>query len=233
MIVDEGLLGSAAYALGRALGVQSANTRRILVAPADEPGRRTAAVAAGFTAYLGRPLRQSQIFDCIMNVSPVPACAPAATQTERTGRSILLAEDNMINQRVALQQLYKLGYDGTVVGTGRAALAAVIGKRFDIVLMDCFMPEMDGYAATIAIRRHQARTGEHTPIIAMTANAQSDDRDICIAAGMDDYLSKPVTIASLRDALARYSGQRDSAPSRDLALEAVTTAAKSAGAAIR
>jgi len=233
VIVDEGLLGSAAYALGRALGVQSANTRRILVAPADEPGRRTAAVAAGFTAYLGRPLRQSQIFDCIMNVSPVPACAPAATQTERTGRSILLAEDNMINQRVALQQLYKLGYDVTVVGTGRAALAAVIGKRFDIVLMDCFMPEMDGYAATIAIRRHQARTGEHTPIIAMTANAQSDDRDICIAAGMDDYLSKPVTIASLRDALARYSGQRDSAPSRDLALEAVTTAAKSAGAAIR
>jgi two-component system sensor histidine kinase/response regulator len=192
-------------ALGSALAAHApfATARRILVASNDEVERRTEAVAVGFSAYLVRPLRQSQLFDCVMNTAPVPASPRVEIQYEQTGLRILLAEDNMVNQRVALQQLHKLGYSATVVGTGRAALAAVIAERYDVVLMDCHMPEMDGYAATSAIRRHQARTGEHTPIIAMTANAQSGDHDTCIAAGMDDYLPKPVTLASLRDALAR------------------------------
>jgi CheY-like chemotaxis protein len=103
-----------------------------------------------------------------MNVAPVCASPRVAIQYKQTGLRILLAEDNVINQQVALRQLYKLGYEATVVGTGSAALAAVIDERFDVVLMDCFMPEMDGYAATRAIRRHQVRIGAHTPIIAMT-----------------------------------------------------------------
>jgi CheY-like chemotaxis protein len=205
-IIDADNSAINVLSLGAALGAYArfATARRILVATSDEVARRTEAVAVGFSAYLVRPLRQSQLFDCVMNVAPVLASPPVQIQNERTGLRILLAEDNVINQRVALQQLHLLGYEATVVETGRAALAAVIAERYDIVLMDCHMPEMDGYAATAAIRRHQARTSEHTPIIAMTANAQAEDRDACIAAGMDDYLPKPVTLASLGDKLALH-----------------------------
>jgi PAS domain S-box-containing protein len=184
-----------------------ATARRILVSSSDAIERRTAAAAVGFGAYLVRPVPQSQLFDCVMNVVPVTPVTPVAQlrlECEQSGLRILLAEDNPINQRVALQQLRKLGYSATVVGTGRAALAAVIAEGYDVVLMDCHMPEMDGYTATRTIRRHQARTSEHTPIIAMTANAQSGDREMCIAAGMDDYLSKPVTLAPLRAVLERW-----------------------------
>jgi len=216
-IVDADNPGTDALSLGAALAAYApfATARRILVATSDEAERRTEAMAAGFSAYLVRPVRQSQLFDCVMNVAPVPASPRVEVQYEQTGLRILLAEDNVINQRVALQQLHKLGFAATVVATGRAALAAVIAEQYDVVLMDCFMPEMDGYAATSAIRRHQSRTGEHTPIIAMTANAQSDDRDTCIAAGMDDYLPKPVTLASLRDALARHCHPGDE-PAREV-----------------
>jgi CheY-like chemotaxis protein len=218
-IFDADWLGKTACSLGAALTAEprSANIRLILVASSDVVVSRAEAMAAGFDAYFVRPLRQSQIFDCIMHVSPVPASPRIEPKSEQTGHRILLAEDNLVNQRVALKQLYKLGYEATVVGTGRAALAAVIGGRFDLVLMDCFMPEMDGYAATGAIRRHQARTGEQTPIIAMTANAQADDRSACIAAGMDDYLAKPVTLDALRATLERYI-----APSRETAAAAAS-----------
>jgi CheY-like chemotaxis protein len=205
-IMDAENAGINVLSLGSALAAHApfATARRILVASNDEAGRRAEAIAVGFSAHLVRPLRQSQLFDCLVNVAPVLASSRVEIQNEPSGQRILLAEDNVINQRVALQQLHKLGYEATVVGTGRAALAAVIAERYDVVLMDCHMPEMDGYAATSAIRRHQARTGEHTTIIAMTANAQSEDRDVCIAAGMDDYLAKPVVFASLRDALALW-----------------------------
>jgi signal transduction histidine kinase/DNA-binding response OmpR family regulator len=182
-----------------------ANARLVLVDSRDDAECRREALAAGFSTYLARPLRQALLFDSVTNVTPLLVAEPIEPAIQSSALHILLAEDNAINQRLALKQLQKLGYFATtVVATGHAALAAVMERPFDIVLMDCSMPEMDGYAATAAIRRHEAGTGRHTPIIAMTANAQSDDRSRCITSGMDDYLSKPVTLDTLREALERH-----------------------------
>jgi CheY-like chemotaxis protein len=105
---------------------------------------------------------------------------------------VLVAEDNVVNQRVASGLLLKRGHDVTVVGGGRAAVEAIAGGRFDVVLMDVQMPEMDGFEATAEIRKREKTTGDHLRIVAMTAHAMSGDRDRCLRAGMDGYISKPL-----------------------------------------
>lgn len=140
---------------------------------------------------------------------------PASAKPERGNTAevggrhlILIAEDNIVNQRLALLQIRQLGFDGHIVDNGRDAVSAVASGTYSLVLMDWQMPELDGLDATRAIRR--AETSEahvaprHIPIIAMTANSLQGDRETCLEAGMDDYLAKPITIAELHAALSRW-----------------------------
>jgi signal transduction histidine kinase/ActR/RegA family two-component response regulator len=136
---------------------------------------------------------------------------PALPQNAAPGVArILLVEDNPVNQMVAARQIEKLGYAVKTASGGHDALDALAADRFDVVLMDCQMPGMDGFEATAEIRRREA-SGEHTVVVAMTAYAMEGDRDRCIAAGMDDYLPKPVTLDSLRAMLERWI-KRDAVP---------------------
>ena len=150
--------------------------------------------------YLTKPIRQSQLLDAIQKALPAPvkwdrvsapANRPNAPDPQPRLR-ILLAEDNRVNQRLALRLLEKCGHQVAVTNNGLEALAALDSSDFDVVLMDIQMPEMDGFEATAAIRSKERAIGNHMPIIAMTAHAMTGDRERCIGAGMDGYISKPI-----------------------------------------
>jgi two-component system sensor histidine kinase/response regulator len=167
----------------------------------------------GVATYLTKPIRQSILLDAIMTAlgssasvedHTAGAAVPAGGLGPRTLR-LLLAEDNAVNQRLAVSLLEKQGHRVVVVGNGREALAALDVGPFDAVLMDVQMPEMDGFEATAAIRARESATGAHTPIVAMTAHALKGDRERCLEAGMDAYVSKPLRPQELFDVLARLA----------------------------
>jgi len=172
---------------------------------------------AGFAALLTKPVRSSQLYDCLVGLyrarrqadsstRPTAAALPAASAECRARVRILLAEDNITNQKMALHMLGRLGYRVDAVADGKEAVAAWKLAPYDLILMDVQMPEMDGFEATSLIRRHEATTGRHIPIVAMTAHAMKGDRERCLAVGMDDYLSKPVHPKDLADAVDRVLG---------------------------
>ena len=173
-----------------------------------------AALFARGVAVVQQPIKQSALSVALASVLGVARATPerrisdASDRTTSstliaTKRPLLLAEDNPVNQRVAVHVLGKLGYAVDVVDNGALAVAAVARGNYALVLMDCQMPEMDGFAATAAIRRAEAKSS-HLPIIAMTANAMQGDREQCLAAGMDDYIAKPIDVAQLAALLAKW-----------------------------
>jgi signal transduction histidine kinase/DNA-binding response OmpR family regulator/HPt (histidine-containing phosphotransfer) domain-containing protein len=189
-------------------------SRLVLLTSMGLRGDPSEARKAGIEAYLSKPVRQSELFDCLAVVmgrkDRGTATSAAADRAEATpGRvagSILLAEDNEVNQEVARCLLESLGLTADVAGDGREVLAALERRRYDVILMDCQMPRMDGFEATHRIRAWEAGTPQarRIPIIALTANAMTGDRERCLEAGMDDYLCKPIRAPELAAALARW-----------------------------
>jgi CheY-like chemotaxis protein len=167
------------------------------------------------TFLVPRPIRQRQIFATLARAvgrvhvaeqrQVIPTPRPPQPVTERP--LILVAEDNPVNQHVATRLLARFGCDADMVSSGRAAIDAVSLAEYALILMDCQMPELDGYQATEAIRQQRQELGldtQHLPIIALTASAMPGDRERCLAAGMDDYLSKPIRSDDLARILRRW-----------------------------
>ena len=163
---------------------------------------------AGFTDSFVKPVRSRELLDRLARafISPAgdsPAPPPSARRLGRKfSARILLAEDNVVNQKVAIRMLEKLGCCVTTVNNGREAIDLFDPDQYDLILMDCQMPEMDGYAATAAIR--ERRDGKDIPIVALTAHAMQGDREKCLAWGMSDYLSKPIMPAAIDEVLGRW-----------------------------
>ncbi len=192
-----------------------AATRLIMLSSAIHADDRRRARELGFAAYLPKPVKQSELLDAMMKVLseapgelkvglvPAPAQAPSTQQSQRPLR-ILLAEDSLVNQRLAVRLLEKWGHQVVLATNGNEALAAWERERVDLALMDLQMPGMDGLEATAAIRDREARLGGHLPIVAMTAHAMKGDREHCLGAGMDGYISKPVQAQELFDVVEQF-----------------------------
>jgi PAS domain S-box-containing protein len=205
-VVDMQMPGMDGLMLGRAIR-QDARIRplRIILATSLGTQREHAGLEGVIDAVISKPIRQSQLRTLLSEpvaVAPV-APPPPARKKEKTIR-VLIAEDNVVNQKVAVRQLQKLGYAADAVANGLEAVRALKDIAYDIVLMDCQMPEMDGYAATRMIRGTQG-SARRTPIVAMTANAMEGDRQRCLAAGMDDYLTKPVREKELARIIEKWT----------------------------
>jgi len=170
----------------------------------------------GVAAYLTKPVRQAELLDAILTAlgtrsrgDMLPALVTRHSLRENRNRlRILLAEDNAVNQLVALRLLEKYGHTVAVAANGKKALEAAGKESYDLILMDIQMPEMNGWEATAVIRERERESGAHVPIIAMTAHAMKGDEEKCMAAGMDGYLTKPIRTADLLAALDRISSQK-------------------------
>ncbi|MCX5722720.1 MAG: PAS domain S-box protein [Nitrospirae bacterium] len=219
-------------------------THTVLLSATGRRGDAKAAVAAGVAGYLTKPVREAHLYDCLTAVTGRPrrqqgadgerSAAPLghglvtrhslAEAKRKTGIRLLLAEDNIINQKVAVHMLEKMGYHVDVVANGAEAIEATNRIAYSAVLMDCQMPEMDGFDATSVIRQREAALAksdepingqqptQHVPIIAMTANSMKGDRERCLEAGMDEYISKPVKSQDLASILTRLLKNIEPAP---------------------
>jgi CheY-like chemotaxis protein len=216
-LVDHQMPGSDGADLGRQVAQDTdlKATRLILLTSSGQRGEGEMFADIGFAGYLLKPVTQRDLRESLMLVlaktaetwhsktQPIVTRHQLRAQRLRGRNRILLAEDNVVNQKVAMYLLEKMGYRVDLVADGRAAVDAWRTGSYDLILMDCQMPELDGYAATTEIRRLEGGT-RHVRIVALTAHAMKGAGDLCIAAGMDDYLSKPIDRAKLGDCLDRH-----------------------------
>jgi CheY-like chemotaxis protein/anti-sigma regulatory factor (Ser/Thr protein kinase) len=214
-LLDHQMPGCDGAELGRIInqdaGLKSA--RLVLLTSSGQRGDGQVFAHIGFAGYLLKPVTQRDLTDCLLLVlansadswhlqsQPIVTRHALRTQRIRAGNRILLVEDNLVNQKVAVRLLERLGYRVEVAGDGEAAVAAWLGGNFDLIFMDCQMPVMDGFEATREIRRREEGR-QHVPIVALTADAMKEAEEKCRAAGMDDYLSKPIDRTKLEACLA-------------------------------
>ena len=218
ILLDMQMPGMSGLDVAKAVrGELNLSTPMILLTSWVEAGLSDASEEAGIAACLPKPVRTRRFLECLCSVlepgsaraRPDTRLAPVATPAARPvlpafrGR-VLAAEDNAVNKILIARLLEKAGFQADVVDNGAQAVKALTCSAYDAVLMDCQMPEMDGFEATAAIRAAEIDTGRHLPIIALTAGAFEADRERCLASGMDDYLSKPIQLGALSDMLARW-----------------------------
>ncbi len=220
-IIDKRMPGMDGFALADTIrsDTKLTATPLVLLTAFDRPLGEPASQSA-FAACVRKPVRQSELFDAMMGALGQKAQAIVEGQLPEKwepppiapGRQkrILIAEDNSVNQLLAVTLLKKMGHSAHAVGNGREAMDALSSASFDLVLMDCQMPEMDGYQATRAIREREKETGKHVPIIALTANAMKADQMKSLECGMDDHISKPLKKERLFEVIARWCPEPES-----------------------
>jgi two-component system, sensor histidine kinase and response regulator len=191
----------------------------LMLAAGEHAGELVRVQELGIAGYLTKPVRRAELRAAIARVMADQAGGKkfgepiAERETKHNsifqagkGLRILLAEDNAVNQRVARAILEKAGHQVVIAENGRLALRYLGEQSFDLILMDVQMPEMDGFEATGVIRENERRTGAHIPVVAMTAHAMTGDRERCIDAGMDDFVTKPIQPSALFEVIAKFSG---------------------------
>ena len=204
------------------------DTKIILLSSLDSKRETARCDSLGVAKYLLKPVSPSELFAAIVatvgNITPaseMPTSGATALDEDTPGWQILLADDNIVNQRLAAALLEKHNHTVVVANNGKEALEALACQRFDVILMDVQMPEMDGIEATAAIREKEQQSGTHIPIIAMTAYAMKGDRECFLQAGMDDYISKPIDVKQLFAVINRLAPNRlepDKSPAREFHL---------------
>ncbi len=190
------------------------DTALVMLTSVDRHGHTDRLREIGLAAHLTKPVKQAPLYECLTTVGPRPPGAREQRKAAdlrpplraaRRRLNVLLAEDNIVNQKVTQRMLERMGHAVEVAANGHEALACVQKARYDVILMDCHMPEVDGFEATRLIRESEHLTGADVPIIALTANAMEGDRETCLAAGMNDYVSKPVKFDILVSTLERVA----------------------------
>jgi len=201
VLIDNSLPDMSGMELGRRLHDMQLPSRLLLMTPLGKRGEAKLFQEAGFAAYLTKPVRHALLLDALLlafDANHQPRSAALITrhtiaEAHRRTRSILVAEDNPVNQLLMSELLGRMGYHSRIVENGREALEALTDEDFDLVLMDCQMPEMDGLVATSILRSPDSKVRNHAiPVVALTANAFREDRERCLAAGMNDHLAKPI-----------------------------------------
>jgi len=196
-----------------------ASTPLIFLSPFSQRGIEQVTQPTGITAWVNKPVRLGHLYDGItmaISQKPIPSFASQLTpphrqvdQQRKIAARVLLADDNVVNQKIAARMLEKLGCRVDIVANGHEAVNAIANRAYDVLFMDCEMPEMDGFSATAAIRARESHSARRLPIIAMTANAMPGDRERCLEAGMDDYVGKPVQLDGLLAVIQKWTHHAD------------------------